>query len=151
MSRLGLVICSLLFSLNSLAAELTVTDQYVRATPPHVKNSAAFLTIENQSEESVKLVSVSSDIADRVELHTHISEAGLMKMRQVESILIKGHNSVQLQPGGYHVMFLGLKNDLIAGDSVDITLYFDTGDAINITAPIQKITMSHTTMTKHQQ
>ncbi|WP_413694076.1 copper chaperone PCu(A)C [Pseudoalteromonas sp. KJ10-2] len=151
MSRLGLVICSLLFSLNSLAAELTVTDQYVRATPPHVKNSAAFLTIDNQSEESVKLVSVSSDIADRVELHTHISEAGLMKMRQVESILIKGHNSVQLQPGGYHVMFLGLKNDLVAGDSVDITLYFDNGDAIDITAPIQKITMSHKTAdTKHQ-
>ncbi|WP_409438929.1 copper chaperone PCu(A)C [Psychromonas sp. GE-S-Ul-11] len=151
MSRFVLVACSLLFSLNSFAAALMVSEQYVRATPPHVKNSAAFLTIENQSEETVKLVSVSSDIADRVELHTHISEDGLMKMRQVESILIKGHNSVQLQPGGYHVMFLGLKNDLVAGDSVDITLYFDNGDAIETTAPIQKITMSHKKSdTKHQ-
>lgn len=134
-----------------MATDLTVSNQYVRATPPHVKNSAAFLTLTNNTDKNINLVSVSSDIADRVELHNHISEDGLMKMRQVETIMIQKHSSTSLQPGGYHVMFLGLKNDLVVGQSVNISLYFDNGEKVEIAAPVQKITMSHnTTEKKHQ-
>ena len=67
----------------------------------------------------------------------------MMKMRQVESIIIDANSSTSLQPGGYHVMFLGLKNDLTEGQTVDITLYFDNGEQIKVSTPVQKITTNH--------
>lgn len=143
MKRLSLFLCTILLSINSFAADIVVSEQHVRATPPHSKNSAAFLTITNTTERSVKLVAANSDISERIELHTHIKEDGMMKMRQVNSVLIDANNSTALQPGGYHIMFLGLKSDLTEGQNVKIALYFDNGDEITIDAPVKKINMSH--------
>ena len=57
--------------------------------------------------------------------------------------MIEANSSTSLQPGGYHVMFLGLKSDLAEGQSVDLTLYFDNGEQIKVKTPVQKITVSH--------
>ena len=141
MKPLSILLCALLFSINSFANELAVTEQHVRATPPHTKNTAAFLKLTNNTDKDIKLVAASSDIAERVELHTHINEDGMMKMRQVETILVAKKSSTSLQPGGYHVMFLGLKQDLKEGETVKFTLYFDNGDEIKIDAPVKKIKM----------
>ena len=146
MKHLFTLLFSLILTANSVASELMVSGQYVRATPPHTKNSAAFLSISNHANKTIKLIAASSDIADRVELHNHIKEDGMMKMRQVKEVVIEANSSVTLQPGGYHVMFLGLKNDLKEGQIVNITLYFNNGDEININAPVQKISMSHEKM-----
>ena len=143
MKQLILLACTLLFSINVLASSLAVSSQYVRATPPHVKNSAAFFTITNNTNKNIKLIAVKSDIAEQVQIHNNLNEDGMMKMRQVESIILKANSSTSLQPGGYHIMFLGLKNDLTEEDNVDITLYFDNGDQIKMTAPVQKISASH--------
>ncbi len=131
----------LLLSMQVSANPLTVEDAYVRATPPNSKNSAAFMVINNAGNKEVKLIAASSDIADRVELHTHINEDGMMKMRQVEEIVIKAQNTAVLQPGGYHVMFLNLKQPLKEGQSVAIRLYFDNGEQIEVAAPIKKVAM----------
>ena len=146
MKPLFILLFSLIFSANTIASEIMVSDQYVRATPPHAKNSAAFLSISNHSNKVVKLIAASSGIADRVELHSHLKEDGMMKMRQVKEVVINANSVVTLQPGGYHVMFLGLKDDLKEGQNVNITLYFDNGNEINIDAPVQKISMSHKKM-----
>lgn len=139
MKRLLLLACACLLSINSFASDLTVSDQYIRATPPHAKNSASFLTITNHTNTNIKLVGASSDIAKRVELHNHIKEDGMMKMRQVEAVQITANSSTSLQPGGYHIMFLGLNNNLTEGQSVKVTLYFDNGNELNIDAPVKKI------------
>lgn len=131
----------LLLSTQVFASLLSVEDAYVRATPPNSKNSAAFMVIKNTGKQEVKLLSASSDIAERVELHTHTKVEGMMKMRQVEEIMIKGESSVSLQPGGYHVMFLNLKQPLAEGQSVALSLYFDNGEQIRLDAPIKKINM----------
>jgi len=143
MKRLTLLICSLLFSINVFAEEFIISDEYVRATPPHSKNSAAFLTIENNTDKDIKLVAASTSISDRAELHSHTKVDGMMQMREVEDILIKANSEMKLQPGGFHVMFLGLKNDLIEGETAQFTLYFDNGDEVKIDAPIQKISVEH--------
>jgi len=137
MKRLLLLAC--LFSINSFANDLTVSEQYLRATPPHAKNSAAFLTITNHTNNTIKLIAATSDIAKRVELHSHIKQDGMMKMRQVEAVQITANSSTSLQPGGYHIMFLGLNNNLFEGQSVKVTLYFDNGNELNIDAPVKKI------------
>jgi len=155
MKRFSLLLCSLVFSLNCFSQALeehaqpaenqdvSIDKQYVRATPPHAKNSAAFLMLTNNTDKEIKLVAVSSDIAERVELHNHIKEDGMMKMRQVEEVTIAANGNTSLQPGGYHVMFLGLKKDLTEGENVDIRLFFDNGDELNIEAPVKKINMSN--------
>lgn len=137
------LICALFFSINCYAQSVQIKEPYVRATPPHSKNSAAFLTLVNTQDKAIKLVAASSDIAQRVELHNHIHEDGMMKMRQVEAINIPANSSTQLQPGGLHVMFLGLKQDLSEGQQVKFNLYFDNGDEITISAPVKKIKMMH--------
>ena len=139
MKRLLLLACTFLFSINSVASDLAVSDQYIRATPPHAKNSASFLTITNHTNTTIKLIAADSDIAKRVELHNHIKQDGMMKMRQVEAVEIAANSSTSLQPGGYHIMFLGLNNNLTEGQSVKVTLYFDNGNELNIDAPVKKI------------
>ncbi len=143
MKRLTLLVCTLLFSISSFASELDISKQHIRATPPHAKNSAAFFTITNNANKSVKLIAVKSNISEKVQIHTNINVDGMMKMRQVESIMIDANSSTSLQSGGYHVMFLGLKNDLTEGQTVDITLYFDNGEQIKVSTPVQKITTNH--------
>ena len=137
-----LVTISLFISTITIAAPLTVSQSYVRETPPHAKNSAAFMQINNNSSSDIKLIAAVSEISDHVELHTHISEDGLMKMRQVKEILIAAEDKTTLQPGGYHVMFIGLKNGLKADNTVTIKLYFDNGEEVIVQAPVKKI-MSH--------
>jgi copper(I)-binding protein len=137
---LAILFTSLMFISNfALANSIIIENAYVRATPPHTKNSAAFMVIHNSLNKEIKLVSASSEIAQRVELHEHIHEDGMMKMRQVEAIRIQSEQEVALKPGGYHVMFLGLKEALKEGSSVQLSLYFDNGDKITIDAPIKKI------------
>ena len=130
---------SLLISNTVSAKPITIDHAYVRATPPHAKNSAAFMTISNNSETSIKLIGASSDIAQRVELHSHTMDDGLMKMRQVKNIVIQANNQIILQPGGYHIMFLGLKQKLQDGESVKLKLHFDNEQMITLTLPIEKI------------
>ena len=150
MKYLSTLLISLILSTSAFASELSISEEYVRATPPHTKNSAAFLTITNNTSKNIKLVSATSNIAERVELHNHIKEDGMMKMRQVNSVMLKAHSTTALQPGGYHVMFLGLKNNLSEGNKVNFTLYFDNGDEITLNAPVKKITMSSMShKTKH--
>lgn len=129
----------LLISTPLFASQLSVEDQYIRATPPNSKNSAAFMVITNADKKEIKLLSASSDIAARVELHQHIMDDGLMKMRQVEEIIIKAGGSVALQPGGYHVMFLNLKQPLEEGQSISLSLSFDNGEQLTLDVPVKKI------------
>ncbi|WP_022941887.1 copper chaperone PCu(A)C [Psychromonas hadalis] len=136
-----LLTSTLLFSHLISADTFTIENAHVRATPPHTQNSAAFMLINNHSDKSVKLVAASSDIAARVELHSHTMSDGMMKMRQVDEIVILANDKVELRPGSFHVMFLGLKSPLKAGENVIFKLYFDNGDEIIVDAPIKKITM----------
>jgi len=136
-----LLTSTLLVSSIVNAATFSVEDAHVRATPPHAKNSAAFMKISNNSDSALKLISASSDIAERVELHSHIMSDGMMKMRQVEAIDIDANGQVELRPGSFHVMFLGLKSPLVEGNKVEIKLYFSNGDEIVLDTPIKKITM----------
>ena len=129
----------LLLSTQLSAAPLIVEDLYIRATPPNSKNSAAFMVIRNAHKKEIKLIAVGSDIADRVELHQHIMDNGLMKMRQVKEILIKAEGSLALQPGGYHLMFLNLKQPLKEGESVILSLSFDNGQQLIFDTPVKKI------------
>lgn len=121
------------------ATDLVVDDPYARAVPPGQPNSAVFMSLRNSGPEERAIVSAESPVAEVVELHTHVEEGGMMRMRRIERIALPVGESVQLQPGGLHVMLIGLKRDLHPGDLIDLTLVRDDGERIAIQAPVRKI------------
>lgn len=121
------------------AEDVQVTSPWARAVPPVMKNSAAFMTLNNTGPGRHTLVSASSSVAGVVELHTHTHEGGMMRMRQVENIPVPAKSTTALQPGGLHIMLMQLKEPLTEGMNINITLNFADGSSKEITAPVQKM------------
>ena len=106
---------------------IVVQNTMIKTTPPGINNSAAYLTILNNSDSDITLINVASDAAQLVEMHEHIMSNGVMKMQRMEPLKIEANSSVKFQPGGYHIMFIGVTQDIKDGDKIDITLSFDDG------------------------
>lgn len=109
---------------------------YVRATA--VKMTAAFLDITNSSSIDDKLVSASTDVAGKVELHTHLMEDGVAMMRQVDSIALPAKATVNLKPRGLHIMLMQMKKPLQDGEEINITLSFEHAGDMTISFPVKK-------------
>jgi len=127
------------FALPAFAADtITVTDPYARVSTMMSKSGAAFMVIENHGAEDDRLVAAASDIAARVELHTHQADAnGVMKMIEVEEgFAIPAGGSHALARGGDHVMFMGLNRSLQHGDTVAVTLTFEKAGDITLEIPV---------------
>lgn len=131
-------------SLSALAADpaLTVDDPYVRLIPPGTTTTGAFMTIKNASDADRKLIKAQSPVSDKVQLHTHMNENGVMKMREVPDIPVKARDKVELKPGSYHIMLIDLKTELKEGDQVPITLNFDDGSTSQVEATVRKLQMA---------
>lgn len=101
-------------------------------------SGAVFFEIVNHSDQPDRLLSAASDVAERVELHTHLQDAqGIMRMVEVkDGIPVAGHETRALQRGGDHVMLLGLRQALKDGDVLALTLTFERGEVITIAVPV---------------
>lgn len=141
----SLFACGLLATSTSAwadaAADVSVEAPYVRAVPPGQPNSAAFMKLNNNGAAAHSVVNAKSTVSKVVELHTHTMEDGMMKMRQIPKMDIPANSSLELKPGGLHVMFIGLEQQLKPGDTVNFTLVFEDGSEAEIQAPVQKIAM----------
>ncbi len=136
-----LFVLALLFSASVLAdaaATVTVEKPFARKAMQAQRNSAAFMTLRN-SGPAVAIVAAESPVADIVELHTHIHDKGVMRMRKIDRIELPAGGEVTLQPGGLHVMLLGLKQDLNEGDTISVTLKFSDGSQKTIEAPVRMV------------
>jgi copper(I)-binding protein len=125
-----------------------VSDAYVRASGAMASSAAAFMVIEDHGTAGDRLIAAASDIAERVELHTHQSDAnGVMRMVEVEEgFAIPPGGSHALARGGDHVMFLGLKQSLADGDVVSVTLTFEQQGDVVVEIPVdnaRKPAMGH--------
>ena len=119
------------------ADALTAEGAWVRAVPPGSKNSAVFLDLGNSGSTLVQVKRARSTAAGAVELHTHVDDGGVMKMRQVESLDVPGQGHLHLAPGGDHVMLIGLTADLHEGDEVAVTLVLADGSEKTVVAPVK--------------
>ncbi|XOB63074.1 copper chaperone PCu(A)C [Campylobacterota bacterium DY0563] len=134
------IITFLAFSISILlASDLKIEDGYIRATPPNLPNSAAFMKVKNSSNETVSLVKASSSASKVVELHTHLMKDSVMKMVQVPSIDIPANTEVSLQPGGFHIMLIGLNQALKEGENITLTLEFSNGESKTLTLPVKTV------------
>ena len=121
------------------ADRIAVVDPYVRMVPPGAMATAAFMVLKNTGVKDVKLVKAENSASKVTELHTHLNEDGVMKMRRVPAIVIKARGETALQPGGFHAMMIELKGAMEEGDKVAITLGFDDGSTKKIEAPVRRI------------
>lgn len=124
---------------DGIADKITVNDPYVRAVPPVVMTSAAFMQFQNSDEAEHFLVSASTPAAAVVELHMHTMDDGIMRMRQVAHIHLPPKQTVSLQPGGLHIMLFDLSAPLNLGDRVPITLTFIDGSTKEIAAEVRSV------------
>jgi periplasmic copper chaperone A len=116
---------------------IIITAPWARAGKP---NSAAFMKLKNTHSQDRRLISAKADCAERVELHDHLQEGDVMKMRQVESILIPAGGEVELMPGGKHVMLFGLGDGLLSGEVFWLTLTYDNGHEDKLEVPVKPMT-----------
>ncbi|KOR31138.1 hypothetical protein TI04_02420 [Achromatium sp. WMS2] len=139
LSIIGLV-CSLGFITPGLAADAVVGVEgaFVRAVPPGQPNTAAYMVLTNPTATDQDLVRAESSVCDVVELHTHIMEDGMMKMRAIPKITVPANGQVALQPGGLHVMLIGLKAPLALGEKVAVTLVYADGSQQTVEAPVEQ-------------
>ncbi len=117
----------------ALAQDIMIKDAYARASGPMARAGAVFMVIHNHSDKDVTLIGAKSDVARTIELHTHIMEDDVAKMRQIEGgIVIPAGEMHALERGADHVMLMGLTRKLADGDKVELELSFDGADPVNL-------------------
>jgi periplasmic copper chaperone A len=107
------------------AATIRVEDAWARATPGLARNGGAYFTAMNAGKDADRITGGFSEISARTEMHTHLSDNGVMRMRQVDGIDVPAGGKVTFEPGGYHIMFIGLHKPFKKGDSFPVTLTFE--------------------------
>ena len=137
------------------AETILVEKAYVRASSQLAKSAAAFMEIRNTLSRGDRLVDVKSDVAKKVELHTHIkSDDGVMQMRRIEDgLVVSGNGLLKLERGGDHIMLMGLLQPFVDGEAISLTLIFETAGSIDLEIPIhlkkRSTSSSHSHTQKH--
>jgi hypothetical protein len=119
------VLFAALFAAAAAHAQVTIEKPWVRATAPGAKAGGGYLTIRNPGAAADRLVGASSPMAARVELHVHIKEGEIMKMREVRAFDVPANGSFELKPGGAHLMFVEIKRPFKEGERVPVKLKFE--------------------------
>lgn len=117
---------------DATLGEITVKAPWARASAGMARAGAAFMTIDNARAEADRLVSASADVSKSVELHTHVKDGDVMRMRPVDAVDVPAGSAVELQPGGYHVMFMGLEQPFREGESFPLTLTFENAGTLTV-------------------
>jgi copper(I)-binding protein len=121
---------------HAAGTDVEVHDVWARAALKD-GNGAAYMLMHNHSTEEDALVGASSDVATAVEIHlSQITANGTMEMVRQESVALPADGEVEFKPGSYHVMLVGLKQDLKAGDEIKLTLHFKNHEDITLTVPV---------------
>jgi periplasmic copper chaperone A len=117
---------------------ITVSDAWVRSPVIIDQPGAAYLVIQNNGAMADKLLSAESEAAKMVELHESIESGGMVSMAPVPNIPIPANGRVELKPGGFHMMLMGLTRPLKTGDKVQLTLNFEKAGKIPVTAEVKE-------------
>ena len=115
---------------------ITIGHPYARATAAGQPTGGGYMSFANAGPAD-KLVAISADVSTSVELHTMTMEGDVMRMRQVDAIELAAGKTVELKPGGYHVMFVGLKAPLKAGDKFPAKLKFEKAGEVDVTFNVE--------------
>lgn len=131
---------------SATVGSLTISGAWARAAVSmgmgegddmHGGNGAAFMVIENKGASPDRLVKVESDASKAVEIHKTEMKDDIMTMAPVDGVEIPANGKAELKPGGFHVMLIGLNQDLKAGEKVHLKLTFESGAVVDLDAEIR--------------
>ena len=135
----GLLLCTsaLVAQAHSFKlGDINIGHPYARTTATGQASGGGYLKLENKGADD-KLLSASADVAASVELHSMSMEGDVMRMRQVDGIALPKGKTVELKPGGLHIMFMGLKAPLKSGDKFPLKLKFEKAGEVTVTVNVE--------------
>jgi len=117
--------------------DLMLNDPFTRATLPNAPVAGGFVTIMNMGDTDDTLIAATTDIAGTTEIHTMEMDGDVMRMSELEDGLpIPAGETVVLQPGGFHLMFMQLNTPLVEGETVSVTLTFEAAGDVTLDIPV---------------
>ena len=120
-----LILALLICSLPAVAESLQVTDAWIKNLPMAVPVRAGYMHISNIQNREVTIVSLQSKSFESIEIHQSLEVDGMMSMRPVDTLSIPAGASLELAPGGFHLMMMNPLDKLIPGQKVTVTLYYE--------------------------
>ena len=135
----GLLMPAVASAHDVTAGPLTIQHPWARATAASAKTGALYVTVANNGTEADRLLGVSTDVAERCELHVSEASGDMMSMHMVENLEIPAGGSVSLAPKGTHVMLMGLKAPLKKGGTFPATLRFEKAGEVAVEVTVQGI------------
>ena len=138
MRWLVILISMVILAACSGSSELSVKNAWIRPTVLEGGNTGGFMTIVNNSGQDDALIGAKADFAGAVEIHETVNAGNdVMQMQHVDRIPIAHSETVELKPGGYHIMFIGTTAELKAGDSAKLTLVFENAGEISLDVSVE--------------
>lgn len=122
-----LIIIFLLYSPAHAASPVTIQDPWIREAPPNMHHLAAYMSMSNESEQVITLVDILSEDFSEIEIHKTSMKDGMGSMEYVQQLDVLPNKVITFKPGGYHLMLMGPKRRLQAGDQVGLKLVFSDG------------------------
>ena len=119
-------------------AELEISNPRVKNLPPSVPVRAGYMTLHNPESKAVSIVSLNSDAFGSIEIHQTIAQDGMMRMERVPTLTIEPDSTVQLAPGGLHLMMMNPVEPTRIGDRLEILILFDDGSEQKLEMWVQK-------------
>lgn len=118
--------------------QLHIDHPWSREMPPVAPTAAAYFVIHNKGSEADRLLSASTPVAGKAELHEHVHADGVMKMQQVQNVAVPAGDVVKFEPMGYHVMLFNLKQQAKDGERFPLTLTFEKAGSVEVEVAVQK-------------
>jgi hypothetical protein len=124
---------------SALQAQADIENLRVIAPIPGQSISAAYLVLSNNTEESLELVSIETESADRVEIHTHRMDNGMMRMEQLESLPIDAGEQAVFERGGLHLMVFSPDAQAIQAGTIEMVFHFSDGTSVTAEARVEQL------------
>ncbi|WP_027909972.1 copper chaperone PCu(A)C [Pseudomonas sp. URMO17WK12:I4] len=118
--------------------QLHIDHPWSREMPPVAPTAAAYFVVHNKGDAYDRLLTVETPVAGKAEIHEHAHVNGMMKMQQVQNVVIPAGGEVKFAPMGYHVMLFNLKQQAQAGDRFPLTLTFEKAGPVTVEVAVQK-------------
>ncbi len=134
---LQIIALMLILSACSSPGDIEVHNAWVRPTIKG-ENAAVYLTLHNHSSEADELIGASSNVANSVEIHESMMENDVMQMHKVDSVPLAADQEIIFEPGGLHIMLIGLKQDLVLGEHIGVVLHFKNHEDIVVEVHIEE-------------
>jgi copper(I)-binding protein len=117
---------------------IAASDAWARPTLKGTRTGAVYLMLSNRGSAGDHLIGISTPVAERAEVHEDVTESGVMSMKPTPDLVLPAGVSTAIEPGRYHIMLMGIKTPLSAGDSFPITLTFATAPPLEVSVAVTR-------------